>query len=79
MEKFAPTAVIDGVTVTPEPWMWILSYALNGVAWAVEEASSTQFDLRGKIDDYNRRRRSHFAKIEIEHLESQLAKYKAML
>ncbi len=79
MEKFAPTIVVDGETVTPEPWMWILGYALAGVDWAVKEVRSPKYNLRSKIDDYNKRKQTHFAKIEIEYLECELAKYKAML
>jgi len=55
--SFAPTVLIDGVTLTPEGWMWILSFALAGIPWAVRAAMKPEFDLRSYITEYNRRKR----------------------
>lgn len=74
--KFAPTAVVDGVTVTPEGWMWILALAINGIDWAVKQVDDPAFDMRGRIADYKRRQRLHQVDLQIEELEQRLAKYR---
>lgn len=75
--SFAPQAVVDGVTVTPENWMWIVALAMNGVGWAVKLADDPVFDMRGKIVDYERRRRLHSVDLSIEDLEQRLAQLRA--
>ncbi len=44
--SFAPSAVIDGRTVTPAGWMWVISFALAGCEWAVTEASKPEFRVQ---------------------------------
>lgn len=56
--------------------MWILGFAVGGCEWAVEIASSAEFDLRGKMLDYNRRRGLYSCDKEIENLERELAEVK---
>jgi hypothetical protein len=43
VERFAPTVVMDGRTVTPEGWMWVLGFALGGCEWAIKEANTESF------------------------------------
>lgn len=78
-ESFAPTVMVHGVAVTPEGWMWVLAYALAGVEWALETVRDPAFDLDGKIRDYNRRKREHFARVEIAELETRLVVIRASL
>jgi len=47
---FAPTAMVDGQCVTPEGWMWILSWALVGVPWAVKTATDPEYDMRSRME-----------------------------
>lgn len=50
MERFAPTVLIDGKTVTPAGWIWVLGFALGGCKWAIKEADKPEF--RQTIRDY---------------------------
>lgn len=71
-EKFSPSVMIGGKVYVPEGWMWILSYALAGIPWAVKKCTDPEFDLRGQIDDYNKRKKNHFMNIEKGVLEKRL-------
>lgn len=42
-EKFAPTILIDGRTVTPKGYEWIMGFALAGCDWALKEANKPEF------------------------------------
>jgi hypothetical protein len=42
-EHFAPTVLIDGRTLQPQGWMWVLSFALAGCEWADEEMKKPEF------------------------------------
>ena len=44
MERFAPTIEINGETITPAGWMWVLAFALRGVPWALIEVRKPGFD-----------------------------------
>jgi len=72
VERFAPTVVIDRKTVTPESWMWILAYAMAGVPWAIETAISEEYDLRGRMLDYERRKKKYHLGNMIEYHEKSL-------
>lgn len=76
---FSPGAVVDGVTVTPESWMWVLVFALQGIPWAVEAVSDPSFNLYGKMKDYKWREAEHYLKIDLNHYEKRLAEAKAAL
>jgi hypothetical protein len=78
-ERFAPTVMVDGERVTPEGWMWILGFALGGVQWALDECEKPEFDLRGKIRDYYRRKQVYEINTEIERLEKRLKKLRLEL
>lgn len=78
-EKFAPTVMVDGSSVQPEGWMWILSFAIGGCDWAVKIASEPEFDLRGKMADYNRRHNIYHTEQMIERLERDLAAARATM
>jgi len=43
MENFAPTINLDGRTIKPKGYEWILGFALGGCDWAIKEASKPEF------------------------------------
>lgn len=75
--RFAPSVVVDGRTVQPDGWMWVLSFALAGVPWAVETASTDEFRERCRTGMKAMRDRE--AESEIAHLERRIAGLKAGL
>ena len=77
--RFAPTVIVDGETVTPEGWMWVLGFALGGVQWAIDECEKPEFDLRGKMLDYHRRKHVYETTAEIEMLEKRIEKLRLKL
>jgi len=70
-EHFAPGVVIDGVTVYPEGWMWVLGFALAGCEWAIVEAE--RMNLRECARDYGRRRKLYFAELHVGQCKAELA------
>lgn len=74
-ETFAPSIVVDGRTVQPEGWMWVLGFALAGVPWAVEAAESPGFKERCR--EGLKKMRDREVDSEIEHLERRIAALKA--
>ncbi len=46
IESFSPTVKVDGRTVTPFGWMWVLGFALGGCEWAIREADTEEFRAR---------------------------------
>jgi len=42
-QHFAPAIRVDGVTVTPKGYAWVLAFALAGCDWAIKEASKPEF------------------------------------
>ena len=69
VESFAPSVIVDGKAYTPPGWMWVLSFALAGVEWAIREADTPEFrkvvrvwtvenqnrKIQQEIADYERR------------------------
>ena len=43
MESFAPAIVVDGKTVTPKGYEWVLGFALRGCDWAIKKAREPEF------------------------------------
>lgn len=41
--RFAPTVQVDGQTVTPTNWQWLLGFALGGCDWAKEAVLKPAF------------------------------------
>jgi len=78
-ESFNPGVMIDGIRYEAEGWMIILAFALRGIPWAVKQADDPEFNLRGKVEDYNRRRNKYFTEQHIERLEQQLKDAKESL
>jgi len=76
---FSPTAIVDGETVTPEGWMWVLAFALKGIEWAVEKAEDPEYDLRGKMADYEKRKNDYQLTNHMKRLEKELARVKKEL
>jgi len=70
MEHFAPKVVIDGATITPESWMWFLAFALQGIPWAVEEASKPGF--KEQIANYYNRKKTYELTVLKENMECEL-------
>lgn len=77
MEKMHPAVIIDGVTVYPEGWMYILAFAFAGIPWAIEEASKPDFIEIAR--DYERRKNKYWCEKSIEESEKRLAELKARL
>jgi len=75
--SFAPSVVIDGRTLTPNGWMWVLSFALAGCEWAVLEASKPEF--REQVADWMRDRKRIEAENEISALEQRIASIRASM
>jgi hypothetical protein len=75
IETMHPSVVVDGVTVVPEGWMWILGFAMAGIPWAVAEAEKPEF--QAQVADY--RRRCELASIdsELAHLEPRADRLRA--
>lgn len=42
-QTISPGVVIDGQTVYPPGWMYVLGFALRGCEWAVKEADTPAF------------------------------------
>lgn len=68
--KFSPSVVIDGRTVTPEGWMWVLGFALGGCDWAIEAASKPEF--RARVAESLRKRKVEEAEYQIAVLERKI-------
>lgn len=43
VERFAPSVSINGRTITPPGWVWVLGFAIGGCKWAIEEAEKPEF------------------------------------
>ena len=71
-ETFAPQVVVNGVTVTPEGWMWTLGFAMGGCQWAIDIVEDPAYDLRGKMIDYNKRRDIYFTEQRIARLHTEI-------
>jgi len=70
MTNFAPTIQIDGQTVTPKGYMWVLGFALAGCDWAIKEASKPEFlkTVRAGLEQE-----------AIKRLEAEIARYESKL
>ena len=79
METLKPSVIIDGRTVYPEGWMYILAFALKGIPWAIATVESPEFDLRGKLKDYYKRRDAYFLESDIAYYEKKLNELKSEL
>ena len=59
METFAPSVMVNGRTVEPPGWMWVLGFALRGCDWALRECETERFKTAARTwmkerDDHNR-------------------------
>jgi hypothetical protein len=75
--SFAPTVCIDGRTLEPAGWMWVLGFALAGCDWAVKEAETPEFKARAA--EWMRDRKRLEAEQEITALERRIAEIRARL
>ena len=75
--KFAPTINLNGRTVTPGGWHWILGFALGGCKWAIKIASTEEF--RKQIRDDLEETRKRDIHQMIEYYESEIARLKETL
>lgn len=76
-ERFAPTIVIDGRTVQPAGWMWVLGFALAGVPWAIKEAETPEFKARAA--EWRRANRNAEIEERIALHEAQIARLRSQL
>ena len=76
-EKFAPSIFVDGRTVTPDGWMWIVGFALAGCDWAIKEANDPEF--RNRIAEYMRERKRTQGEQEIFELEQKIERIRKSL
>jgi len=74
MDSFAPSVVVDGKTVTPKGYEWVLGFALAGCDWAIKKASEPEFLEFVRAD----LKRETMAKLEaeIQRYEDRIAKLK---
>ena len=70
IEKFAPSILVDGQTVTPDGWMWVVGFALAGCGWAIKEANDPEF--RKRIAGYMLERNRIEGEQEIFELEQRI-------
>ena len=78
-KKIPITVEIDGWTVQPEGWMWVLSWAIAGVPWALNKALDPTYDMDGKLRNYNLRKKEYHTKASLARAEAEVAKYRARL
>jgi len=43
MQHFATSVNVDGETITPKGYVWVLGFALAGCEWAIKKASTPEF------------------------------------
>ena len=55
--KFAPTVLVDGLTITPPGWMWVFAYAIRGCEWAICEMEKDTF--KDKLRQYLKDKHCH--------------------
>lgn len=77
MSTFAPSVLVDGKTVTPPGWMWVLAFAIRDVPWAVAEVCKPDFEQR--IRDWHHELRTTQAEATVAALEARLAAAKQQL
>jgi hypothetical protein len=77
VQTFSPSVKIDGITIVPEGWMWVLSFAFAGCQWAIDQADTAEFKAR--IRQWMETRRQADIEQEIAALEARLAHLKAQL
>ncbi|MCK5680188.1 hypothetical protein KAI46_05185 [bacterium] len=69
-KNFAPTVNIDGRTITPKGYVWVLGFAFAGCEWAIKKASEPEFIEKIRAD-LQREKRS-MLKFEIERYELKI-------
>lgn len=50
VEHIKPGVVIDGKTVYPAGYVWVLAFAFGGCQWAIDEANKPEFREMVKAD-----------------------------
>ena len=74
-ERFAPTVIVDGKTVTPAGWMWLWAFALRGCDWAIKEVDTEKFKNTVKL--WFAEREAYYAANAMKEHQEQLDGYKA--
>jgi len=77
IEHFAPTAVVDGRTVTPPGWMWIFAFAINGCKWAIQTADTEEF--KETVRTWLKDRKNHHLQGSIEYHQKEIERLKKEL
>jgi len=78
-EYITPAVMIDGQSVPVEGWMLVLAFAMRGIPWAVEQATDPEFDLRGRMKYYYKRKDTYWFENHIARLEKELKDAKEQL
>ena len=68
---------VNGVTVTPEGWMWVLGFALAGCEWAIKQALDPAFEIDKKFRTYEIRPGLYHRRKDLEALEARIKKTRA--
>lgn len=87
-EKFAPSILVQpnagarvaGIgpyVITPAGWMWVLAFALRGIPWAIEEASTPKF--RERIREHLKQRNEKRIEAQIADYEKRIAELREQL
>lgn len=69
-KTLTPSIMIDGQSVAPKGWIWILGFALGGCEWAIKQASTEAFkdiirnDLKHNYD---------------KKIKQQIARYQSLI
>lgn len=75
VETIAPSVMIDGQTITPPGWMWILGFAIGDCQWAIDELEKPE--IKAQMEAWIQSRRDAQLEEEIAYLEARLARAKS--
>jgi hypothetical protein len=76
-ETIQPGVLIDGQTVHPPGWMYVLAFALRGIPWAVQEATKPGFEPQ--VRQYLQDQRNSQTLAEIDSLLARVAELRKEL
>ena len=64
-DHIRPGVIIDGQTVHPPGWMWVLGFAIGGCEWAIKACET---------NDWKNQAREWFKDRDKSRLEAQIAR-----
>ena len=77
VDSFAPAVIIDGETIYPKGYEWVLGFALGGCKWAIDKADTEEFRQLIR-EDLERQAKDRIAN-QIKYYESETKKLKLEL